>query len=255
MKLKIKMLTIIATMVLLTLFISNFSFSQETETEKKNEEVRGYLMLGGSRLDIDVLNDRLTSKGYSSFTDGFLSIGGGFLSKKNSRWLFGAEGHYLIAEEKNNTIPNGSFKTMLSAAYGFLDVGYALVSSGGLNIFPLIGIGGGGTWLQIGKKDFDDILEGPQRNASVSSGTFLLNFALGSDYLIKSKDEKKGEGLVLGFRMGYTYTPWECGWWSDTISIDGGPKMGVTGPYIRFMIGFGGKGEWWKDDKKCCSGR
>ena len=36
----------------------------------------------------------------------------------------------------------------------------------------------------------------------------------------------------------------------DTISIDDGPKMGITGPYVHIMIGVGGKGEWWKDKKK-----
>jgi len=250
MKVKIKALTFLATIVLLTLFISNLSFSQEAKTEKKNEEVRGYFMFGGSRLNIDALNDRLVSKGYSSFSDEFISLGGGFLRKTNSRWLYGVEGHYLFYEENDNTIPNGSYKTMLSAAYGFFDVGYALVSTGGLNIYPLIGVGGGGTWLQIGKKNFDDILKVPERNASLSAGTFLLNFALGSDYLIKLKEYEKDEGgIVLGFRVGYTYTPWKAGWWTDTISIEGGPKMGITGPYLRFMIGFGGKGEWWQDEK------
>jgi len=251
MKAKCKALTFIAILVLLTLFISNFSFSQEAETEKKNDEVRGYLMLGGSKLDIDALNERLVSKGQSSFSDGFLSFGGGFLRKKNSNWLFGVEGHYLFIEEKDYTVPNGSYKTSLTGAYGFVDIGYALVSSGGLNIYPLIGFGGGGAGLQIGKSNFDDILEQPERNVNLTAGAFLLNFAIGSDYLIKSKESEKDEGgLVLGFRAGYTYSPWKGAWWTDNISIDGGPKIGMTGPYFRLMIGFGGKGEWWNEGKK-----
>jgi hypothetical protein len=251
MKLKIKTLTIIATIVLLTLFISNFSFSQEAETEKKNADVRGYLMLGGSSIENDALNDKLVSKGYSSISDDYFSIGGGFLHKTNSRWLYGVEGHYLITEQKDNNLQNGSYNTSLTAAYGFLDVGYAVVSTGNLNIYPLLGIGVGGTWLKIGKNNFDNILDNPQGNAEVYTGSFLLNFALGSDYLFKLKEfEKNDGGIVLGFRVGYTYTPWEGDWWTDMVDVEGGPKTGMTGPYVRLMIGFGGKGEWWKDEKK-----
>jgi len=251
MKVKNEMFKILATMALLTLFIATISFSQEAETEKKNDEVRGYLMFGGSKLDIDDLNERLVSKGHSSLSDGFLSFGGGFLRKKNSNWLVGVEGHYLFVEDKDYAMPNGSYKASLTAAYGFVDIGYALVSSGGLNIYPLIGFGGGGAWLQIGKSNFDDILEQPERNANLTASAFLLNFAIGSDYLITSKESEKYEGgLVLGFRAGYTYSPWKGAWWTDNISIDGGPKIGMTGPYFRLMIGFGGKGEWWKEKEK-----
>lgn len=249
MKANIKTITVIATIALLTLLISNSSFSQEAETEKKDEEVRGYFMFGGSKLDIDALNNRLVSKDYSSFSDNFFSLGGGFLREKNNNWLFGAEGHFLLVEEKDKTMPNGSHKASLTAAYGFFDVGHILVSSGGLNIYPLIGFGVGGTSLKIGKNNFDDILNDPERNAELSTFIFLLNFALGTDYLLKSKDDKEGVGMVLGFRVGYTYAPWKGGWWTDVIGIDGGPKTGITGPYIRFMIGVGGKGEWWKEQK------
>lgn len=251
MKVKIKTLTFIATTALLTLFISNFSFSQEAENEKKNEEVRGYFMVGGSQLNIDALNERLVDKGKSSFSDGFLSFGGGFLRKKNSNWLFGVEGHFLLGEEKDYAMPTVSHKASLTTAYGFFDIGYAVVSSGGFNLYPLIGFGGGGMWLQIGKSNFDDVLEAPERNANLTAGTFLLNFALGSDYLIKLKEYEKDEGgIVLGFRAGYTYSPWNGAWWSDNISIQGGPKIEMNGPYVRLMIGFGGKGEWWKEEKK-----
>jgi len=251
MKVKINTLAFITTIVFLILFIANFSFSQEAETEKKNEEVRGYVMLGGSKLDIDALNDRLVSKASASFSDEFFSIGGGFLRKKNSNWLLGVEGHLLLVEEQDYRMQDVSHKASLIAAYGFFDIGYAVVSSGDLNIYPLIGFGGGGMWLQIGKNNFDDILEDPVRNANLTGGIFMFNFALGSDYLIKVKEyEKNKGGIVFGFRAGYTYTPWNGAWWTDNISIKGGPKIGMTGPYIRFMIGFGGKGEWWKEEKK-----
>lgn len=251
MKVKIKTLPLVATVVVLILFFSNFSLSQEAETEKKDDEVRGYLMLGGSKLDLDALNDRLMRHGNASFSDEFFSIGGGFLRKKNSNWLVGFEGHVLVVDEQDYVIQNVAHKAALTAAHGFLDVGYNLVSLGGLNIYPLIGIGGGGAWLQIGKNNFDNILQAPQGNAKLTGSAFMLNFALGSDYLIKIKASEQDEtGIVLGFRAGYTYSPWQGAWSTDSISIEGGPKVGMTGPYVRMMLGFGGKGEWWKEEKK-----
>lgn len=250
MKVKIKTLTLIVTITWLTLFLSNFSFSQESETAKKNEEVRGYLMLGGSQLDLDALNDRLMRQGHASFSDEFFSIGGGFLREKSSNWLVGIEGHVLLVDEQDYILKNVTHRAALTVAQGFFDIGYNLVSLGGLNIYPLIGIGGGGAWLQIGKNNFDNILEAPQGNAKLTGSAFMLNFALGSDYLIKIKASEQDEtGIVLGFRAGYTYSPWQGAWSTDSISIEGGPKVGMTGPYVRLMLGFGGKGEWWKEEK------
>jgi len=251
MKVKIKTLTLVATIALLSLLISNLSFSQATESEQKNKEGRGYLMFGGGKLDIDALNDRLLSQGKPVFNDEFASFGIGFLNKKNQHWLIGAEGHYLIIDEKDYAATNGNYKASLSAACGFIDFGYDVLSSTKLNLYPLIGIGGGGLWLQIGKNNFNDILDTPERNANLTSFTALFNFALGSDYMIKSSEDTKNKvGLVLGFRAGYIYSPWKGTWWTDNISIDNGPKLGMTGPYLRLMIGIGGKGEWWKEKEK-----
>lgn len=251
MKAKRKTLLFTFTIIVLIFFVNTVSFSQEAEAEKNNEEVRGYLMIGGNQLDIDPLNERLLSQNNFTFSDQFFSIGGGFHRIKNERWLFGFEGHFLANEEQEFAAQNVDYKASLMAAYGFFDMGYILVSSGGLDIYPLIGFGGGGSWLQIGKKNFNDILEDPVRNAQLTSGAFLLNFAVGADYLFKSKEFKEHEaGFVMGFRAGYTYTPWDGAWWTDNISVEGGPDTGLTGAYVRFMIGFGGKGEWWNEEKK-----
>lgn len=244
MKIKSEMLSFVFTAALIILIVNTDLFSQETETARKNEEVRGYLMLGGSQLDIGPLNERLISQSNFSFSDEFFSIGGGFHRIKNEKWLFGFEGHFLATEEQKYAAHDVDYKASLMAAYGFVDMGYVVVSSGGLDVYPLIGFGGGGTWLQIGKTNFDEILSDPVRNAQLTSGAFLLNFAVGADYLFKSEEFKEHEaGFVLGFRAGYTYSPWNGAWWTDNISIEGGPDTGLTGAYVRFMVGFGGKGD------------
>lgn len=247
---KIRILTFTVAIAFLIFFISNISFGQEAECKMNNNEVRGYLMLGYTKFDIDDLNDRLMSKGNTSFSDDFYSIGGGFLHQSKNNWLFGFEGHFMFCDEKDYSRPGESYKASLMAANGFFDIGYSVVSSEGLNIYPLIGVGGGATWLEIGKKNFDDILDTPQGNASLTAYNFMFNFAIGTDYLIKIEEKEKNEaGLVLGVRAGYFYAPWNGDWWSDNINITSGPNIGMTGPYIRFMIGFGGKGNWWDNEK------
>jgi hypothetical protein len=156
--------------------------------------------------------------------------------------IIGGEGHLLVGDESEAAISSGDYKTSLSAAYGFFNVGYLVYSKDDLHVYPLVGLGGGELWLKIGPHSFDDILENPQRSAELSTGGFLLNLALGADYLWKLKEDEKSEGgLVFGLRVGYTFAPAKGEWTADGIDISGGPEVGITGPYIRFMIGGGGK--------------
>ena len=48
--------------------------------------------------------------------------------------------------------------------------------------------------------------------------------------------------MVLGLRAGYTVSPIKGDWTIDEIEVTGAPQTGITGPYIRFMIGGGGFG-------------
>jgi len=199
----------------------------------------GYFMFGGSTIDIDKLNSRLASKGYPKFSDNFISIGGGGHGIIN-RIIIGGEGHGLISDE----LSSGNYKTFLTAGYGFFDLGYIVFSTGALNIYPILGFGGGGMSLEILRRDsptFDEVLDNPGRNTELSTGGFLLNVALGADYLlVLGKDEKGLGGIVVGIRVGYTYSPIKGDWDLDGNDISGGPKVGITGPYIRLMFGGGG---------------
>lgn len=200
---------------------------------------RGYFMFGGSKIDIENLNSGLENAGYSTFSDRFISFGGGGYGIIK-RIIIGGEGHGLIGEEATNE----STKTSISGGYGFFDVGYLLYSTDAFNLYPLLGIGGGGVNLKIVERStpsFEDVLENPNRNAELSTGGFLIDLGFGADYLYKlGEDEGEEGGLALGLRMGYTLTPIKSSWDMDGIDVSDGPDTGVTGPYIRFMIGGGG---------------
>lgn len=214
-------------------------FSISMAHSAKEEGGRGYFMCGGSIVDIDALNSRLESKGYSTFSGNFFSFGGGGHAVIN-RLIIGGEGHALIGRGETS----GNYENSLSAGYGCFDLGYILYSTGYLNVYPLLGLGGGGMSLNImekGAPSFDEILDDPRRSTEISTGGFLLNVALGTDYLLKlGGDGKEEGGLVFGLRVGYTFTPIKSEWEMDATDISGGPEIGITGPYIHLMIGGGG---------------
>jgi hypothetical protein len=45
---------------------------------------------------------------------------------------------------------------------------------------------------------------------------------------------------VLGARLGYSASPVSWGHRNLSAEVDEGPNMGINGPYLRFIIGWGG---------------
>jgi len=225
--------------VLVSLFIVGVAQGQEIIPKAWKGEFRGYFMIGWSPINIDDFNDRLEAKGYSKHSDDFLSLGGG-AHVIVKRIVLGGEGHALLVGNEEAIIPAGSFKTSLSGIYGFLNVGYLVHRQGGLDIYPLIGLGGGSMNLKIGNAEFDEVLDNPRGNARLSNLGFLINLAVGADYFFKLGESEKGDaGLVLGLRAGYTIAPGKGQWETEGIQVSGGPEVGITGPYLRLMIGGG----------------
>jgi hypothetical protein len=201
---------------------------------------RGYFMIGGTAFDIDPLNSRLKTKGYTEFSDEFFSIGGGFFRKASDRVLVGAEGNLLVGEEKSSVIGSNNYSSSAIGGYGFLNTGYLVVENDFLDLYPVIGIGIGGIDFKIGQSSFDDILDNPQGAANLNTFSFLPNFALGADYKIKLPENGTDESfLVLGLRGGYALSLYDRGWFMDEFSLSGDPEGGIGGPYLRITIGGG----------------
>jgi hypothetical protein len=51
---------------------------------------------------------------------------------------------------------------------------------------------------------------------------------------------------VVGLRLGYTYSPfgdsWEILTAGQALEVKGGPELGITGPFVRLVVGWGGIG-------------
>lgn len=200
----------------------------------------GYFMFGTTQIKINELNKMLKDNGYPECEENLTSFGGGGHGIIKDKVIIGGEGHGLIGRESSND----TYKIRIVGGYGVFNLGYILYSTKNLRLYPIFGIGGGGLSLKIIEKkedlSFRDVLENPKRGVELSTGGFLVNLAIGGDYLLRlGKDERGEGGLVFGIRTGYILPHFEK-WEMDEIDISHGPRIGVTGPYIRIMIGGGG---------------
>lgn len=216
------------------------SFSQESSDINHKSVGMAYSMFGGSSFDFSALNSRLKSGGYADIPENVFTFGGGCHWIYPNRLIIGGEFHMHLGDEQTS----GDYMNSLNAGFGFFNVGYAIYSKRQLRMYPLLGIGGGWMNFRIREKSaslsFDDILDNPERGVNLLTGGLLLNAAIGMDYmLVLGEDEKGKGGLVFGVRAGYTVSPNKNGWVMNDIDLSGSPKLGLTGPYIRFIL-FGG---------------
>jgi hypothetical protein len=238
-----KLIALTVATAVVFLFV-NISQGQETKPQAKQDGGMGYSMFGRGTIDISDLNSKLESKGYSTMSDNFFSAGGGGHRIFSSGLIIGGEGHAVLGDE----VTSGNNKHSVNVGYGFLNLGYIVYSVQELRFYPLLGLGVGGMTFTI-KEDvtsltLDDILDNPGRKAEISTGGFLINLAFGIDYLLKFAEDETGKGgMLLGLRAGYTISPVKGDWNMDDLEISGAPKIGITGPFIRLMIGGGGFGK------------
>lgn len=196
-------------------------------------------MVGAHRIDIKALNTRIKNKGYSPFSENFLSNGFGMhILIKNK--IIGIETDELIENETRGE----NYKTFLWGEYILVNVGYSIYSRKDFNLYPIFGIGQGRLdfrMTQKAKSTFDEIIENPAQCVRLSKNAMLVNLALGGDDVLAKRNRGCCRcGLVLGFRMGYIWTPFQADWKKDDVRIFHGPKSTLSGPYLHLLMGVGG---------------
>ena len=237
---KIKLVATLIIFIVEGMIITNISYGQEIKADAKESGGMGYSMLGSSFLNMSDLNALLENNGYSAISGSFFSVGGGGHGIINNKWIIGGEGHSLLGGSETS----GNYINSLIIDYGFLDLGYIIYSFGDLRVYPLLGLGAGGMKFKISENltsiTFDDILTTPARNSEISKSGFLLNLAIGTDYLLSfAKTETERGGMLFGLRAGYCISPFKGHWEMGDIDVSGVPDFGFSGPYIRIMIGGG----------------
>lgn len=200
-----------------------------------------YMTVGMSLLDTDGINNALTAQAYRSLSDRFFSLGAGGHLVLNQA-VIGVEGQALLSEQASST--NDTFRATLSGRRSMLQFGYLVFEGDNLDLYPLLGVGYGSTALEIldpAAGNFDEVLADPRRGSVLHKGGPLLGAAVGGDWVFEVAQGKR-RGPALGFRLGYDYAPIESDWSLDGTPLLGGPELSLTGPYLRILFGFGGRG-------------
>lgn len=189
---------------------------------------RLYFSAGLQTLEIDELNGLLEADGLPTFDDRPVTLGVG-LDRQSGSWLLGAEAVMMLAEEETA----GGFERSLDGRFALLEAGYVVSLGGGLRVYPLAGVGLSDLSLatsQEGSVPFDDLLEGPGPGSKVTTGGFVLQPGLGVDLV--------AGGVTIGVRGGWMLSPGEAEWEAADVTVEGGPDVGMEGPFLRASVGF-----------------
>ncbi|MEO8562164.1 MAG: hypothetical protein ABI601_08830 [bacterium] len=203
------------------------------------------LTTGMTTMSVDPLNARMTSNQFAGLSNDAVSYGAsGYFSY--GRALLGAELHRIAYGEEG--LNNGRTDDLRSMQ-GMLDVGYAVVSTRSLSVFPLLGVGLGrvdvalrdrnGTRSALAEPSFDEIARTPGPESVLSAKVLLYSIGGGADYLVTPRGASVG--IVLGVRAGVQTSPNRAVWTRDGQSVAAGPDVGPGGRYVRITVGIGGR--------------
>ena len=199
------------------------------------ERGAGFFAIGTQFTDLGPLNSRLTDAGYPTFASEMVSFGGGGYGVVANRLMLGGEGHGLITAD-------GSFQgrnVSVGGGYGLFTLGYLFRPTPKLRVYPQAGLGGGGLRLEIespGDADeFDDILDNPNRSASIGRASLLVSLGGGLEYQFGDPDTDGG--IRLGLRAGYMISDLNSDWQLDENALGGGPDATMQGPFVRLILG------------------
>jgi hypothetical protein len=232
---------VVFSVIVAVLLSAAVSQGQEEAAEMKEEGGMGYSIFGNSMIDVENLNAKLESNGYTKLSESYFCVGGGGHSIINKRWIIGGEAYSLLGDD----VTGANFKASTIIFQGFASVGYIVFAKKGFSVYPLIGLGGGSMTLTFSEKEatysFDDVLIDPRRGTTLTAGGFLINLALGVDYYLKMGENKEGHGgFLFGVRAGYTLAPSKAGWGMFDNELTGAPEISMTGPFVRIIFGGGG---------------
>ena len=215
----------------------------------------GGFSVGSQWLDVSDLNSGLSANGFETFHDPISSWGFESYYVLNGRFVFGGELLYFRDKTSNTT-----YDQKLNGYWGFLNFGYNVVGKTpkGFHLYPLVGLGAGRMGLRLTEStdlNFTDILADPKRESNLKKWDFLGQTAFGVDYAFGSKwsGDGGGGGFMLGVRAGYQFSFTDSKWKMHEMDIHGDPGAGMSGFFVRIVLGgwgYGYAGDEGRDDVK-----
>lgn len=233
------------TLTMLALAVLSTGAGAQVTDRNPIQAGHGAFQVGYMKLDLSEFNAALTANGLPAADDGFLTLGGAALGGPG-RWMFGGEGQALVGKSKTTT--SGLYQVSMNGGYGMFRIAYNLLDNPSADLYPWIGIGGGGMQLNIRRRSaptFNDVLATPGRSSTMTQAGFMLGASLTANYRISLpvKEADRTGGLLLGATAGYVINPARSGWKLDNINtVAGGPDAKLEGWYARFSLGGWGRG-------------
>lgn len=194
-----------------------------------------HFAFGGFGAVVKDFNSVMTPNGYKRLKDYSFQFGFGWYSQYK-RLIFNWElmgTHWPEGKRETNAV---------LSVYGLnclFDAGFDLVKGEAITLYPYLGTGFGQVFMSLGKKSVElgDVIAGNVIENRVWQRTMVLDAGLGLDF---THAMKRGPGRkhVIGLRVGYWYDPSRSkDWQLDQTKIENGPKLKMSGPYVRLTIG------------------
>lgn len=206
------------------------------EAQRKNDAFRGAelaLTFSTHLLDINSFNSSLVANRLPAMDRSASSAGvmGGVFIKRfwfggETAWQFGANG------------TNDDYDLQLFGGNGMVKAGYVLVEQPAFIFYPSLGLGGGGTGIQVrsarGGTVLDDGMITPGRN--LHSAYMLVDPGFNADFFFGENDASSR--LLLGFSVGYLLTPLRSKWDYGDDPISSIQKFAPQGFYMKVKLGW-----------------
>jgi hypothetical protein len=218
----------------------------DTSRHAKDISHAKVIVLGGGMRQVDHANTLLGDNGYPGLSKYYAAMGLGGETRIH-RMLTSSE----LAFTFSNEWKRGNQVADLYTAYFLLNTGFNLLPPAGrFDLFPYAGIGGAVLNLAVHNKetDFNEYSPSAAAPLNLYQMTMLFNAGLGFDF--RSPAVRHGRSGVVGLRVGYLFDPTRQGrWMQDEVRVTNGPEPGLSGPYVRMVIGSIGPGHWKKEMK------
>jgi opacity protein-like surface antigen len=188
----------------------------------------GHFSVGTTFLDYSSVNVHLRSNNLPAFATTSLNVGGGGYGVFNS-FILGGEGGVITA----SSVANANGKSFITAGFGMFNMGYTMPLKSRFLVYPLIGLGWGGSSFDIKYTGgFEEKYEATKFFISAEINCELFSFA----------DENGKAGFKTGVCIGYLFNPHTEPWKETTIGYTNVANTFMNGPYFKIKIGGGGIG-------------
>lgn len=198
----------------------------------------GSFQIGYGNFQTNKLQNFLPA-GAPSLGNHHLTVGGGGYAMIND-FIIGGSGFSITGE----TVSTSNLEANASGGAGFFNVGYRVAGGKALNVYPLLGIGGGGLGMEINQTanlTTSDIRSNPGRAITIEQSGWLFDLSMNLEwYPIAGGNENDYGGLMAGLKVGYLYQPFADDWEYEGGDISNTPNFNLSGFYVQLTLGAGG---------------